>query len=107
MRAIYFPDANDIVVSTTIEGKRYKLRILWNPQGFWTFSIWDINKNPIIDNLKVVPNFPLTINKHCFAIPKGEFVVVAEETINRNSFRSGQAVLTYISSAEWNGETND
>lgn len=107
MQKITFNDAPDIVVGAEIDDVRYKLRLMWNPTeagGFWTLHLWDADRNPILCNLKLVPNFPLLINHHRPGIPKGEFVVISSaETLNRSSFKNEEASLLYIPEDEWNG----
>lgn len=103
MFAIEIKDAPDIVHNVTIDDVDYKLRLMYNINGFWVLHLWDYNENPLITNIKVVPNFPLLMNKHCFDVPKGEFVVVSkDEQVDRNSFNDGRATLVYITEQECN-----
>lgn len=103
METIKFNDANDIVVGVKLDDKQYKLRILWNYFGsFWSMHILDNNRNPLLCNVKLVPNFPLLLNKHCFNVPRGEFVVRSNQLeLDRNSFKDGQATLIYLTESEW------
>lgn len=104
MIKITFPDANDIVFGVSIDEKTYWLRMLWNQAGqFWTLHIMDKYKKEILSNIKVVRNFPLLCNKHCFDVPKGEFFITCNyEEPNRYSFATGEAVLYYATEEEVN-----
>ena len=104
MIQISFTDAPDIVTTITIDDVEYKLRVMYNQSHkFWTFHVWDYNDNPILTSIRVVPNFPLLFNKHCFDVPKGEFMVISDlEELDRDSFRDGKATLVYLTREEWN-----
>lgn len=103
MQTITFSDANDIVVSASIDGVQLMLRFTWNRVGgFWTMHIWDKDENPILCNIRMTPNFPLLFNKHCFAgVPEGEFILLSKEEPDRNSFVEGRATLVYMTREEW------
>nr|DAY61255.1 MAG TPA: hypothetical protein [Caudoviricetes sp.] len=103
MEIITFNDDNDVVSSVTLDGTLYKFRMLWNPDGyFWTLHLWDKHDNPLLTNVKVVPNFPLLFNKHCFNIPKGEFFVATKQkVIDRDAFADGRAALVYLTEEEY------
>lgn len=103
MDIITFNDDNDVVSSISLDGTLYKFRMTWNPDGyFWTLHLWDRNDNPLLTNVKVVPNFPLLFNKHCFDIPSGEFLVITKQTvIDRDAFADGRATLVYLTEEEW------
>lgn len=103
MIKISFIDAPDIVVTINIDDVEYKLRVMYNDtHKFWVFHLWDYNDNPLLTNVKVVPNFPLLFNKHCFDVPKGEFIVVSDlEELDRDSFKDGKASLIYMTRDEW------
>lgn len=103
MIQITFNDDNDVVSSVSLDDKLYKIRMTWNADGFfWTLHIWDKDENPLLTNVKVVPNFPLTFNKHCFDIPSGEFIVITNQTlIDREAFADDRAKLVYITEKEY------
>lgn len=105
MKIITFNDGSDIVSSVELESTTYKFRMLWNPGGyFWSMHLWDNNDNPLATNIKVVPNFPLLFNKHCFNVPAGEFVVITNQTVlDRDVFKDNRAYLVYVTGDEWYG----
>ena len=97
-------DAPDIVHNINLDDTEYKIRLMYNINGFWVLHLWDYNENPLITNIKVVPNFPLLMNKHCFDVPKGEFMVLCDdEFVCRDSFKNGRANLVYLTESEING----
>lgn len=103
MIQINIVDAPDIVMQISIDETNYKLRLTYNQyHGFWTMHLWDYNENPLATNIKVIPNFPLLLNKHCFDVPKGEFIVISnEESLDRDSFKDGRATIVYMTEDEW------
>ena len=103
METIRFSDANDIVTTVSIAGKRYKLRFLWNELGaFWVMHVWDADKNPILCNMKLIPGFPISFNHHCADIPRGEFIIVTDlPELERSSFADNKATLVYVEEGEW------
>lgn len=107
MLLISVVDSPDIVHNVTIDDINYKLRLMYNINGFWVLHLWDYNENPLITNIKVVPGVPLLLNKHCFDVPKGEFIVVCDdECVGRDSFKNGRANLVYLTESEVNGIKN-
>lgn len=105
MQMITFNDANDIVVGVSLENVQYKLRLMWNALAkSWIMHIWDANRVPLLQNIKLVPNFPVLMNHHRPGIPPGEFIVIADsEELTRDSFKDGSATLCYVPEAEWYG----
>lgn len=46
--------------TTTLEGRDYILRFLWNQrEGSWFFSLFDADEDPIVEGVKVVVGFSL------------------------------------------------
>jgi len=46
--------------TTTLEGRDFILRFLWNQrEGTWFFSLFDSQEDPIVEGVKVVVGFPL------------------------------------------------
>mgnify|MGYP003265803221 CR=1 FL=1 len=103
MQVISFNDANDIVVSVELDGNKYYLRITWNQVGdFWTMHLWDSHREPLLCNIKLVPNYPLLINHHRPGVPTGNFLLLTNgsKPISRDSFSTGAAALVYVSEDE-------
>lgn len=104
---ITFNDANDILVSVNLENQKYRLRFAWNHiADFWVMHLYDFQNKPLLENLKLVPNFPVMFNHHNegIGIPEGEFFVITkEEALKRDSFKSGRAMLVYVTGDEMYG----
>lgn len=105
MQTITFNDANDIVVGVSLENVQYKLRLMWNALSkSWIMQIWDANRNPLLQNVKLVPNFPVLMTHHRPGIPPGEILVITDaDSLSRECFTDGSATLCYVSEAEWYG----
>lgn len=103
MLSISFNDAPDIVVGVTLDDTVYRLRLMWNPDhAFWVLHLWDKDENPLLTSVKVVPNFPLLFNKHCFSVPRGELMAVSKQLrLDRDAFKDGRATLLYLKEEEW------
>jgi len=53
-------DEADHTADITIADTPYTLRMLWNDQfSYWALSLYDRNDDPVILNVKIVPNYPL------------------------------------------------
>lgn len=105
MQNITFNDANDIVVSVNLDDKAYKIRFCWNSIGaFWALQLWNSDKEPLLCNLKLVPNFPILMNHHRPGIPAGEFLVITnDKKLTRQSFADDSASFVYVTEEEWHG----
>lgn len=50
----------DQTADITIADTPYTLRMLWNERfQYWALSLYDRNDDPVILNIKIVPNYPL------------------------------------------------
>ena len=57
---ITVPDYNDSFSRVVLAGKEYLIRFSYNFSGdYWTFGIFDHNRNPYVQGIKIVPNSPL------------------------------------------------
>ncbi len=105
MNILSFPDANDIVFLATFDGTQYRLRLCWNDRGgFWTLSVRTAAGVPLVEGVKVVPNYALLKPYHQPGIPPGELMVVAIDdaiqTVGRSDFASGKVAMVYITEDE-------
>lgn len=105
MLTIEFADGNDVVFSVPFDNVKYKIRMCWNHEGqFWAMHLWDNNENVILANVRVVPKFPLLMNHHRKNTPRGELAVITnKETLTRQSFQDGSAMLMYFTEQEFYG----
>lgn len=108
MQTITLPDANDFVISVTLDNESFRLRFSWNDTaGFWTMGIRNDQNVSIIEGIRCVPNYPLLAQYRRPALPKGELLCVilddTQTTIVRDDFINGRARLVYIPEAELDG----
>lgn len=105
MITITIPDANDSVVAVVLEQRKYFMHFAWNDTaGFWSIGIWDDKKQPIIERVKCVPNYPLLLQYSKASLPKGELLCITDaEKIGRNDFVTGAAKLVYVLEGELHG----
>ena len=98
-------DANDFVLSTTLDNDSFKLRFSWNDTGaYWTLGIMDDKSNSIIRNIKLVPNYPLLAQHRISSLPKGEFIcVTSNAAIARDDFIDSKAHFVYVPEDELDG----
>lgn len=105
MITITLPDANDFVVSVTLDGEVFRLHFAWNDTGaFWSMGIRNDKDNIIIERIRCVPNYPLLAQYRRPTLPKGEVLcITSSNTVGRNDFASGKAKLVYVPEAELDG----
>lgn len=107
MQEITFADANDLVFKATMDGTKYKLRMLWNSSGgYWTLSIRSESGTSLLEGIKIVPNYPLLRQYHRPNVPPGELMVITQDdtlaSIGRNDFANSKVVLVYVTEDEVN-----
>lgn len=95
---IAVPDYNDSFSRVVLSGKQYLIRFSYNDTcDYWTFGLYTMQKEPIVQGIKIVPNFPLNLYCGSDDMPVGVFGVFTElDRVGRNDFLSGQAVFAYI-----------
>jgi hypothetical protein len=60
-----------------LEEKSYLFTFVWNTRGeFWTVSIYDTSRNPIIEGIKLVLNYNLFKDYKHLNIPEGNLYVI-------------------------------
>ncbi|GHU37499.1 hypothetical protein FACS1894105_09730 [Clostridia bacterium] len=96
---IFVPDYNDSFSKVVVDGIEYQMRFTWKTAVLrWTFGLYTILKEPIIQGVKLVPNFPLDIWYVDDRLPHGTFVVCSKLTvIGRGDFKNGKAIFAYLS----------
>jgi hypothetical protein len=91
-------------LTIALDGSTYRLRFLYNQlTDNWSIDINDEDNNPILSNLRLVPNFPLIKNYVQEGQPKGDFICNGKfdiQKITRNSFKDKDFELLYITEAE-------
>jgi len=70
---------SDQYISVELAGNPYRLRVTWNEVGgYWSLSIYTVADNPILLNIKMVKNWPLTDLFADDRLPSGELYFVQE-----------------------------
>lgn len=102
MLFIDVPDMNDSISTISIDGKIYGLRFTYNEKfDYWSFSLLDEDRNPIIAHTRIVPNFPIYHFYTAQAIPNGIFGCLSDlETVGRYAFVNKTAEFVYIPNKE-------
>jgi hypothetical protein len=95
---ILVPDMNDSFSKAVLDGKEYLLRFTWNDTaGRWNFGIYTVLREPIIQGIKLVPQFPVNLQYIDERLPSGIFGVYTKlEVIGRKDFIDKKAVFAYI-----------
>jgi hypothetical protein len=93
---------NDYLCRTMLDGELCVLHLSYNSTGdFWTIGFCNDEGAPIVDGIRLVPNFPLNVWYTSYSVPQGALVVLStEERITRYSFDDGSASLCYIPTGE-------
>ena len=102
MLYIKVPDMNDSVSDLSIDGKLYGLRFTYNERGdYWSFGLYDENRQPIIAMTRIVPNFPLLHYYTDSRLPDGIWGCLSlSDTVGRQAFNEGTAEFVYIPNVE-------
>ncbi len=99
---IEVPDMNDSVSRVVLSGTPYLIRFSYNAtKDYWKFSLFDIQSTPIIQGVKIVPNFPLNVFYGVAQLPFGVFGVISKlDRIGRQDFVNGSAQFIFAPVAE-------
>lgn len=92
------PDHNDSLSRVVLGGEEYLLRFTYNAnKDYWVFGLYETDETPIIDGVKIVPNFPLTFFYCRHRLPNGVFgCITQKDHIGRDDFKNGNAVFVFI-----------
>lgn len=94
-------------LSIVLNGISYTLKFIWNTRfEYWSMNISDRDKNPIIQGIKIVPNYALIDQITIVNIPNGDFYAVrsepeSKEVIGIDSFSSGVFQLLFLTEEEF------
>ena len=70
----------DQSVSVELDGNPYILRVLWNERfGYFSLSVSAANGAAIVQNVKMVKNFPLVARFRNTLLPAGDLYFVQEK----------------------------
>lgn len=94
---IEVPDMDDSVSRVVLAGTPYFIRFSYNAsKDFWKFSLSDIQSKPIIQGVKIVPNFPLNVFAGVESLPFGVFGAMTKlGRIGRKDFADGNAQFIF------------
>lgn len=95
---IIVPDMNDSFSKVTIEGREYLLRFTWNDtKARWTFGVYTVMRDPIIQGIKLVPQFPVNIQYIDERLPAVMFGVYTNlAAVGRYDFHNKKAIFAYV-----------
>ena len=96
---IFVPDMNDSFSRAVLDGAEYLLRFTWNhAEERWYFGIYTTLREPVVQGLKLVPQFPVNIQYIDERLPSGIFgVYTTLDSVGRSDFTEGRAVFAYVS----------
>lgn len=102
MIAIDVPDMNDSSGRIALSGKNYWIRFTYNSiEEYWSFSLFDVDKNPMLGMIKIVPNVMLNAYYTDVNLPDGWFVQIGtEEPPKRTDFKNGLAKFYFVPKKE-------
>ena len=90
---IIVPEAQDSLSRIILSGTPYYIRFTYNDtEDRWYFGLYDIQRNPIAQAIKIVPGFPLNAFRQAAEMPSGVFVCKSnEDGVGRYDFRDQKA----------------
>ena len=96
---IAVPDMNDSFSRVVLDGTQYQIRFTWNDFAQrWSFGLYDMQRAPLAQNIRIVPRFPLNLQIVGNDFPFGVFGAYTElARIGRDDFKNGAAVFGYVS----------
>lgn len=102
MIQIAVPDYNDSFSRIVLEGKEYLIRFSYNENAaFWTFGLYDLERNPYVTGIRIVPNSPLNFFYQSHNLPEGLFFAISKlYSIGRQDFLNEQAKFFYTPKIE-------
>jgi hypothetical protein len=95
---IFVPDMNDSFSKVTLDGKERLLRFTWNDtKGRWHFGVYTSMREPIVQGIKLVPQFPVNLQYIDERLPSGVLgAYTSLAVIGRADFQNKKAVFAYI-----------
>lgn len=79
------------------ESTAYLIRFTYNDtKGYWKFSLYNAQSEPIVIGIKIVPRFPLNVFYGVTKLPDGVFGVFSKlDRIWRRYFANGNAKFAF------------
>ena len=99
---IEVPNMNDSVSTISIDNTVYRIRFTYNATyDYWNFGIRTSDDEPIVEMIKIVPNFPLLHWNSDSRLPDGIWGCISTEAqVGRNAFVDKSAEFVYIPNAD-------
>lgn len=99
---IAVPEFNDSFSRVQLDNRQFLIRFAYNDTcDFWTFGLYTPLREPIVQGIKIVPDFPLNLSFNNDDMPNGTFGVFTElERIGRADFWDGKATFAFVSDGE-------
>ena len=99
---IAVPDMNDSFSRVVLDGTQYLIRFTWNEAAKrWSFGLFTIQREPLVQGVRLVPRFPLNLQIVDERFPSGVFGVYSDfESAGRDDFINDRATFAYISADE-------
>lgn len=74
------PELSDQSVTVELDSNPYEIRVLWNERfEYFSLSVTSVTGEPILKNIKMVKNYPLTTRYKNTLLPFGSFYFVQEK----------------------------
>jgi len=74
-------DTTDQIADVVLSGNPYTLRVLWNERhGYWSLSIFERDGAAIVENIKMVKDYPLIGRFKNLLLPPGELYFIDPKT---------------------------
>lgn len=72
-------ETSDQLLSLTLDSRPFILRIIWNERfGYFSLSILGADETPIVQNVKMVKNYPLVKRFSDIRLPKGDLYLIQD-----------------------------
>lgn len=100
MITINLANKNDFITEVNLDDEVFFLHFSWNDTiGFWSLTIENAYNDELVSSIVILPNRPLIVPVRRDELPLGELIAVRDDnlqTIGRDDFINGKAVLIYI-----------
>jgi len=99
---IAVPDLNDSFSRVVLDGVQYLIKFTWNEAAQrWSFGLYTMQREPLVQGVRIVPRFPLNLQIVNDDFPFGVFGAYTDlEHIGRDDFKNGRATFAYISAVQ-------
>ena len=99
MITINLANKNDFITEVNLDDEVF-FHFSWNDTiGFWSLTIENAYNDELVSSIVILPNRPLIAPVRRDELPLGELIAVRDDnlqTIGRDDFINGKAVLIYI-----------